>query len=147
MRGSCRCKNISVAWQNIDFSLVPRACLCDYCAARGAAYVSKSGTGVEVLIRNAEFYRESAHGSRQATFHECSYCGDVVIATALIEDSLYAALNVACLDSWQRFPRPVYVNFSHHTPEQKRQRWLQNWCYPVHITGQRANSASPLAEP
>ncbi len=146
MRGSCRCKNVSVAWKNSDFSLVPRSCLCEYCAAKGAAYVSKSGTGVEVLIRNAEFHIERAHGSRQATFHECSYCGDVVIVTALLEDTLYAALNVVCLDKWQRFPQPACVNFSDHTPEEKLQRWRQNWCYPVHITGGCTAPASSPTE-
>ena len=52
LQGSCRCNNISLAWKNLDFSLVPRQCGCDYCSAKLASYVSKSGTAVAVLIRS-----------------------------------------------------------------------------------------------
>jgi hypothetical protein len=137
MRGSCRCKNISVSWRNRDLSLVPRACLCGYCSAKGAAYVSKSGTAVDALIRKGQFHVVREHGSRQAAFHECSYCGDVVIVTVQIEGILYCALNVLCLEDWRRFPQPVAVNFSDHTPEEKLRRWRQNWCYPVHMAGEK----------
>ena len=36
MHGSCRCKNIAVEWQTVDYSVVPRQCQCEYCKAKSA---------------------------------------------------------------------------------------------------------------
>ncbi len=129
--GSCRCNNISVAWKNVDFSLVPRECLCDYCSAKGAAYVSKSGTVVEVSIRKEKMHTVQKHGSQQAKFHECTYCGDVVFVAATVEGDQYCAVNVNCLESRERFPDATSVNFSSQSPAEKFERWKRNWCQLV----------------
>lgn len=131
MRGGCRCGNISLSWQNVDYSLVPRACGCEYCAARSAAYVSKSGTRVDVVVRKPALLHLRRHGSEQATFNECGHCGDVVFVSAEIEDTDYCAINVHCLEQRNRFPDAIDVNFSDQSPEDKRNRWAQNWCCPV----------------
>ena len=131
LRGACRCNNICLTWKNIDFSLVPRQCGCNYCSVRSAAYVSKSGSAVSVSIRNRALYRVSNHGSGQAGFHECAHCGDVVLVSAEIDDELYCAINVNCLQDRHRFPAPVQINFSNQSPELKLARWRDNWCYPL----------------
>lgn len=136
IRGSCSCNNISLFWRNFDLSLVPRKCGCDYCSARGAAYVSKSGTAVEAIIRKAHMYTVIRHGSRQAEFHECTFCHDVVMVTAAIQGNLYGALNVNCLQSRERFVEPVMVDFSAQAPHEKLERWKKNWCQPVRIMSQ-----------
>ncbi len=133
LRGSCGCNNITFSWHNVDLSLVPRQCGCDYCAAKGAAYISKSGTRVKATIRNQALHAVKHHGSGQAAFHECSHCGDVVFATAEIDGDLYGALNAQCLDKRERFPEAIQVNFSDQSPQDKLDRWRQNWCYPVLI--------------
>ena len=133
LQGSCRCNNISLAWKNLDFSLVPRQCGCDYCSAKLASYVSKSGPAVAVLIRQPALHRVSKHGSGQAQFHECGHCGEVVLVTASIEGELYCALNVNCLQDRERFPAAIQVNFSEQSPAVKRARWRENWCTPVHL--------------
>jgi hypothetical protein len=134
MLGSCRCNNISLSWKNRDYSLVPRSCLCDYCAAKGAAYVSKSGTSMEVVIRKEEFHTVTEHGSRQAQFHECGYCGELVLVTASIEGSVYCVINVHCLDDRRRFCDAISVDFSGQSAQVKLDRWRQNWCHLVSIT-------------
>jgi hypothetical protein len=143
MRGSCSCNNISVLWKNIDFSLVPRGCACDYCSVKGAAYVSKSGTAVEIEIRKSHLHIVKEQGSRQAGFHECANCGDVVFVTVTVEGSLYCALNANCLENRERFPGAVSVNFSDQEPIEKLERWRLNWCHPVLITSQGCKA--PLA--
>jgi len=110
---------------------VPRKCGCDYCCARGAEYVSKSGTLVEVVVRKRSLHRVSEHGSGQAGFHECAHCGEVVLVTVTIAGECFGALNANCLADRGRFPHAVAVNFSDQTPEQKLARWQQNWCCPV----------------
>ena len=133
IRGNCSCNNISLSWQNFDLSLVPRKCGCDYCGVRDAAYVSKSGTAVEMIIRKADMYNVTRHGSKQADFHECTFCRDVVMVTAAIQGNLYGALNVNCLHGRERFVEPLVVDFSGQAPHEKLDRWMANWCQPVRI--------------
>ncbi len=134
MRGRCSCNNIELLWHTVDYSVVPRACQCDYCLAKGAAYVSKSGTAVDVLIHKAGLHRIIMHGSGAARFHECDGCGELVFVTADIDGEIYGALNAGCLNNKLGFPAPVAADFSDDTREQKRERWRQNWCHPVRIT-------------
>lgn len=143
MRGSCSCNNISVTWKNTDYSLVPRECLCDYCSAMRAAYVSKSGTSIEVEISKEHLHTIREHGSRQASFHECLNCGEAVFVTVSIKGVLYGALNVHCLDTRQCFPEAISVNFSEQPPEVKLERWRENWCHPVLITSQASRDGLP----
>jgi hypothetical protein len=133
MHGSCSCNNIEIAWQVIDHSLVPRACQCDYCLQKSAAYVCKSGTTFEVTIRSSTLHRALQHGSNSAVFHECANCGQFVFVTAEIQGELYGALNANLLNNKLGFSAAVNVNFSEQSAAQKQQRWRQNWCHPVLI--------------
>ena len=134
MRGSCSCNNIQLVWHTVDYSVVPRACQCEYCLAKQAAYVSKSGTAVNVLVHKECLHREIEHGSRNARFHECANCGDVVLVTAEIDGIMYGALNARCMKNALGFPAAAKTDFFGHTAEQKRDRWHQNWCHSVTIT-------------
>lgn len=131
--GGCRCNNVRVTWHTRDYSVVPRACLCDYCRARGAAYVSKSGTTVEVRIHTERLHAIITHGSQLAEFHECGACADLVLVTAHIDGESYGALNARCLDNKAGFAAAVSIDYSGCTAEQKLMRWRQNWCSPVRI--------------
>lgn len=132
--GGCSCNNIEITWHTVDHSLVPRACQCDYCLSKAAAYVTKSGTRFDVLIRSEKFHKKVQHGSNSAVFHECTNCNQVIFVTSEIEGELYGALNAIHLNSKQGFSASVKANFSSQTAEQKRERWRQNWCRPVLIT-------------
>jgi len=134
IRGNCSCKNIEVMWHTVDHGLVPRACQCSYCKSKGAAYVSKSGTKVEILIKNEEQHKTTQHGSKTAVFHECKYCSEIVFVSAEIDGSLYCALNANILYNKYGFSESVETDFSNQTQEQKRVRWSQNWCQQVLIT-------------
>ena len=131
MRGNCRCNNIQIVWHTVDYSVVPRACQCEYCLTKGAEYVSKSGTAVDVVVHKERHHRIIMHGSRIARFHECANCGDVVLVTAEIDGTNYGVLNAMCMKNKLGFPAPVQAYLSDRTAEQKRDRWRQNWCYPV----------------
>jgi len=143
MNGSCKCKNIEVHWQLVDLSLVPRVCQCSYCLSKGAAYVSKSGTKVQVTIHNRDLHNIVRHGSNIAEFHECDNCSSVVLVRANIDGNSYGALNANCMHNSLGFQTPVDTNFSSQSPDQKQERWRRNWCCPVLITnssGGRTNS-------
>lgn len=137
MRGGCRCHNFEVVWHTVDYSVVPRACQCEYCLGKGAAYVSKSGTAVKVVVHKAQLHRIVTHGSGSARFHECSSCGDVVLVTAQLGKDYFGALNALCMNNTLGFPPAMHTNYANDTTEVKRERWRQNWCHPVVITGSK----------
>jgi hypothetical protein len=144
--GGCGCNNIKITWHTVDHSMVPRACQCDYCLSKAAAYVTKSGTRFDVLICNDKLHKEVQHGSNSAIFHECTNCGQVIFVTSDIDGEVYGALNANCLNNKLGFSASVKANFSDQTAEQKRERWLENWCHPVLITrrGSRDGLQPPL---
>lgn len=133
MQGSCTCNNFHVAWQTVDYSVVPRRCLCSYCKPRGVAYVTKSGTRVQVSIRYPALHNILRHGSEAAEFHECGNCHDLVLVTVDIQGEVYGALNANCLHNKQGFAPAVDTDFSDQGAAEKLQRWRQNWCHPVEI--------------
>lgn len=144
LRGSCQCNNFQITWYTRDYSLVPRACQCDYCRTRGAAWVSKSGTAVQVRVRNPRLHRVARHGSGNARFHECANCGDSVVVTARIDGDEYGVLNASCLSNPMGFADSVKTDFAGQSAEEKRDRWRQNWCCPVSIPAPA--EADPPAE-
>ena len=131
--GSCDCNNIEIKWHTVDHSLVPRACQCDYCRGKSAAYVSKSGTRFDVTIRRDKLHKTVRHGSNSADFHECANCDQVIFVTAEISGELYGALNANHLNNKLGFSASVATEFVPQSAEEKRERWRQNWCHPVVI--------------
>lgn len=131
--GGCDCNNIEVIWHVVDYSLVPRACQCEYCLSKTVAYVTKSGTKFEILIRNETLHKEIQHGSNSAVFHECANCNQLVFVTSIIEGEVYGALNADRLNNKFGFSASVRANFSSQSAEEKLERWRQNWCHPILI--------------
>ncbi len=137
IQGACKCGNIRLSWDVEECTCVPRACQCDYCLPRSAAYVTEANTRVEVSIADASSHAVARHGANLADFHECTSCGDVVIATVLIDGTLYGAINSGILTGAE-LPDAVALNFSSQSAEQKLKRWQETWCSPVLLhTGAR----------
>jgi hypothetical protein len=136
MKGSCSCNNIEIIWHVIDRSLIPRACQCDYCVSKSAAYVGKSGTRFEVVIHNESLHKTIRHGSGSALFHECANCKQLVFVTWEKADELFGVLNSVHMNNTQGFSTPLDVDFSSQTVEEKQDRWQKNWCNPVIIKRQ-----------
>ncbi|WP_444995484.1 hypothetical protein [Aliikangiella sp. IMCC44359] len=130
---SCDCKNIEVIWNNTDNRLVPRACQCDYCLSKSAVYVTNPKSSFEAWIRNTNLHNTTQHGSKNAVFHECGRCEQIIFVTVEIDEKTWGALNANQLKNKHEFPDPVALSFSHQTAQQKRERWRQNWCHPVTI--------------
>lgn len=133
LHGGCRCNNLRVTWRTTDYSVVPRACQCDYCRANSATWVSKSGTAIELRILDESLHSVVTQGSRSAEFHECGGCGELVLVTARIDGEVYGALNAKRVDNRFGFAPAVAIDYAGQTAEQKRQRWRDNWCSPVRV--------------
>lgn len=127
-KGSCQCKNIQIEWSLVDTSLVPRACQCSYCREKKAAYISKSGTRVEVSIAKPELHTIHLQGDEIAQFHECGNCEDLVFVSATIDNHDYCAVNVHTLDKADLFPNEINADFTQFSKEQSLALWKQNWC-------------------
>jgi len=136
IRGHCKCRNIDVHWHSRDYTVVPRRCQCRYCLSKNAAYVSKSGTRVDILIRKSGLHIIHQQGSRSAEFHECGNCQDLVFVTAWIDGELFCALNANCLANPQGFSPGSEMTLFDQTATEKKNRWRQNWCHPVFIARQ-----------
>lgn len=134
IRGGCKCNNIEIIWHTVDRSLVPRECQCDYCVDKGVSYVSKSGTQVEVQIRDEDLHHVHQQGTLSAKFHECINCGELVFVTVEIEEELYCSLNANCIQNPFEFGASVKMQLYNQTAAEKRNRWRENWCHPVVIT-------------
>ena len=132
--GGCDCDNIKITWHLTERALTPRACQCDYCASKSAAYVTQSDTKFDVVIRSEQSHKPVQHGSKNAVFHECAHCEQIIFVTAEINGKLYGALNVNHLNNPRGFSRRVEVDFSAQTAVQKRERWRQSWCQVTLIT-------------
>ena len=140
MLGHCACKNITIDWHIRDYSLVPRACCCDFCLFHNAHWVSKAGSRFSLTIRYAQHHKKNKQGTRTATFHQCSNCGDVVAATARIDKRDYGALNHNILDDAQRFPdfRP-FKSSAKDSVSTRIKTWQDNWCCPIIINQPKPN--------
>lgn len=130
----CRCKNIKIEWSIRDFSLVPRACQCNFCLSKNAQWLSKSGSRFELSINYRQHYRLTQQGTNTAYFHQCTHCGEFTAATAIIGKQRYGAINANCLNAPHRFADAKRVTPSSLDSALSRQNiWQQNWCSPVTI--------------
>lgn len=135
MLGGCRCKNITFDWHIRDFSLVPRACQCNYCVSKNAAYVAKPGSKFSLTIMHAKIHHQHTQGSRSATFHECRLCHELVAVTCTIDGQNYGVINANVLAQRKRFPNAKAVQFTVKPKilaDRLQQRKL-NWSSPVTI--------------
>jgi hypothetical protein len=129
IRGQCQCGNIKVQWNCIDYSMSPRACQCDFCKPRNAAYVSKPGSLFELSANDNSHHKKVKQGSNTATFHECSYCDSLIAVTVDIDKTLYGILNARHLNNRIEFSDIVETDFDGQSVEQKKQRWQRNWSF------------------
>ncbi len=129
IHGQCQCSNIKTKWNCIDYSMSPRACQCDYCSNKQAAYVSKPGSLFELSIIDKQHHRQVKQGSETATFHECSYCNSLIAVTVEIDQILYGILNAKFLNNKFEFSEPVETNFENQSKQLKLDRWQKNWCF------------------
>ena len=140
--GGCSCGNIEFEWDVPECTCVPRACQCEYCLEKGAAYVTEPGSQLTVTVRDSDAHSISQHGAKIAQFHECSSCLQIVFVTVEISGSTYGAINAKALHNREGLEASVRLNFSIQSPQEKVSRWRKNWCHPVLITSQGCKGAS-----
>jgi hypothetical protein len=101
IHGQCHCGNIalSLEWPADAATIPARACDCTFCVKHGGVWTSHPNSTLVVTVRDPELASEYVFGTRTATFHVCSRCGAVPVATSEIEGALYAVVNVNTFDN------------------------------------------------
>jgi hypothetical protein len=94
--GKCHCGNIafSLDWPGDPAEIPARACDCTFCVKHGGVWTSHPDASLAATVAETAFISNYAFGTRTATFHVCSRCGTVPLATCEIDNRLYAVVNV-----------------------------------------------------
>lgn len=101
IHGSCHCGNISfrLAWDPDPAEIPARTCDCTFCMKHGGTWTSNPRGALEVDVREPTLVSRYAFGTRTATFHICTRCGAVPVATSEIDGRMYAVVSVKAFDN------------------------------------------------
>ena len=126
-RGICACGNtrLTIELPKPLNSYTPRACDCEYCMARNISYLSHPEGILRIQVSNPLVQQQQ--GSRQATFHHCWGCNELVLVTCEIGSVLQGAVNAALLDNSDALNSPLAVSPKLLEAEEKLSRWDSAW--------------------
>ncbi len=96
IRGRCHCGNISfaLAWEPEPTMIPARSCTCTFCTKHGGVWTSCPTGRLEVSVEDWTRVARYEFGTKTAEFLVCTRCGIVPVVTSLIENHLYAVVNV-----------------------------------------------------
>lgn len=135
LTGQCQCGKLRLRFETaLTYQqLIPRACDCDFCRQRGAAYVSDP-LGRLVIETDAQASLQTVRqGSKTADFIQCRHCGDVVAVVFDDGSTRYGTLNANCLIERALLPAAQSASPKLLTTEEKKRRWRRLWVPAVEI--------------
>jgi len=96
LQGNCHCGNIAftLTWATETAAIPARACTCSFCVKHGGVWTSNPSGILDVVVRDLSRVSQYTFGTGTAVFHICARCGVVPVVTSLIEDNVYAVVNV-----------------------------------------------------
>lgn len=126
-RGACACGccTVLLALSSPLESHTPRACDCDFCVARGVAYLS--APDAQITLRSADGWRRERQGSGQAQFLSCAHCGELLAVVAPFDDGWRGAVNATQLDDQHLLAPAQAVSPKLLDASTKRSRWGTLW--------------------
>ncbi len=137
IEGKCHCGNITYVLRcPCEGTKIPvRACSCTFCTKHGVVYTSHCDAELAAVVHDEALVSQYRFGTETAEFYLCSRCGVVPFVTSMIEDNLYAVVNVNSFEGIDpsSFSRAV-TNFDGETTESRLDRRKRNWIPSVTIT-------------
>ena len=137
IEGKCHCGNITygLRWPGEGTNIPVRACSCSFCTKHGGAYTSHRDAELAAVVHDEALVSRYMFGTGTAEFFLCSRCGVVPFVTSMIEDNLYAVVNVNSFEGIDPscFSRAV-TDFDGETTESRLDRRKRNWIPSVTIT-------------
>ena len=111
-----------------------RACSCSFCSKLGGVYASHTQAHLTANLSDASQVSMYRFATRTADFFLCLRCGALPFITSLIDDHLYAVVNV---NTFVEFDRSLLetsrTDFAGETIESRLQRRSQSWIPQVEI--------------
>jgi hypothetical protein len=94
----------------------------------GGTYTSNREACLQAVVNDPACLSEYRFGTQTAVFYVCSRCGGVPFVTSLIQDRLYAVVNVNTFRGIDRsrFKRSV-TDFDGETTESRLERRARTW--------------------
>ena len=136
INGACHCGNISFVldWPEAAVPIAVRACSCSFCSKHGGVYASHTQAHLTANLSDPSQVSMYRFATRTADFFLCLRCGALPFITSLIDDHLYAVVNV---NTFVEFDRSLLetsrTDFAGETVESRLQRRSQSWIPQVEI--------------
>ncbi|MEO0424007.1 MAG: aldehyde-activating protein [Pseudomonadota bacterium] len=126
-RGACACGRCTVrlALPSPLGEHTPRACDCDFCTARGVAYLS--ARDAQITLDSTGGWHRERQGSGQAEFLSCAHCGELLAVVAPFDDGWRGAVNARRLDDQHLLAEAQAVSPKLLDASTKRSRWGTLW--------------------
>lgn len=128
--GKCHCGNISfvLRWVPEAAEIPARACACSFCAKHGGVWTACADGSLKVSVAEPSSVSRYAFATRTASFHVCTKCGVVPVATSEIESRLYAVVSVRAFDDVDpSLLRPASISFDGESERDRLGRRARNW--------------------
>jgi hypothetical protein len=138
LNGKCHCGNIAfdLDWPGESPEIPARACDCSFCIKHGGVWTSNPESRLDVVIGDAAHVSKYEFGTRTATFHVCTICGAVPLATSEIAGHRYAVVNVNALENVDTsMLRRTASHFGEEDVDSRLARRSRNWIADVRIAG------------
>jgi len=139
--GGCHCGNTAfeLSWEPDPTEIPARACGCSFCTRHGGVWTSHPGAVLRVSIDQPALVSDYFFGTRTARFHVCARCGVVPLVTSLLDERLYAVVNVNTFDNVApTLLRPLPVSFEGEGVETRLARRRRNWIADVRFVERAA---------
>ena len=137
VNGKCHCGIIAftLEWPDSQPDVPARACSCSFCSKHGGVWTSSPAAKLAVVLQDATLASRYVFGTETATFHICTRCGAVPLATSEIASHLYAVVNVNTFEGFDPSRlRRVTTNFDGESIESRLARRSESWISDVRIS-------------
>lgn len=134
--GRCHCGNISFVldWKPESTEIPARACTCTFCTRHGAVWTACPTGMLRVMIRDPQQVSNYTFDTETAQFRVCTRCGVVPMATSLIDDRLYAVVNVNTFEGVESsMLRRSSVTLDGEACDDRLARRKRNWIADVAV--------------
>jgi len=132
--GRCHCGNISFVldWTPEPTEIPARACTCLFCTKHGGVWTSCPTGSLKVTVSDAGQVSSYAFETKTAQFHICKQCGVVPLATSVVDDRLYAVVNVNTFEGIEpSMLRRSPIQFDGEARDDRLARRQRNWIADV----------------
>ena len=136
IQGKCHCGNIGydLLWPEAGKPFAVRACGCTFCTKHGGVYTSHPDARLDARIVDMDHVSRYIFGTRTAVFYVCARCGVVPFITSVIDDNVFAVVNVNTFENVDPSELDASpTDFEGESTEGRLERRKRNWISTVNL--------------